>query len=408
MRILAISHLYPHANETRYGIFVARQLEAMAACGAEITLIVPRAIRPKSLLRLFGMSAEKSHASPLCKYDGVRAISVPYVTIPGAWYNNVRGLVVERALANTAVRLHQEQKFDVIYATNLFLGGDVAVRLGRRLSIPSTCLAIGTDVNTVPNMSTQLRRTYERIVKGLSGVLACGESLARKIDELRDDRALCVYGVVDLEVFHPVDDKHTLRVELGLPTNKQIVVYAGYLYKTKGLLELIAAFERVHATQPDAVLVLCGGGKDESEIKAAADSSDCSAAIHFLGPIPPDQVHLYLQASDVFTLPSHAEGMPNAVMEAMACGLPVVSTQVGGLPDALENCKGAILVPPKQVEPLAEALGMCLADADKLDQMSEEAKAKATSSFGAVPNAKKILGHLAHVVENMSGGHQKE
>jgi len=405
MRILAISHLYPHSNETRYGIFVARQLEAMAACGADITLIVPRAIRPKALLRLFGMSAEKNHASPLCQYDGVHAISVPYVTIPGAWYNNVRGLVVERALAETVLRLHQEQNFDVIYATNLFLGGDVAVRFGRRLNIPSTCLAIGTDVNTVPNTSSQLRRTYERIVKGLSGVLACGESLARKIDELRDDKSLCVYGVVDLDVFHPVDDKHALRVELGLPTNKQIVIYAGYLYKTKGLLELVAAFDRVHATHPDTVLVLCGGGKDESEIRAAV-SSGCAAEIHFLGPIAPDEVHRYLQASDVFTLPSYAEGMPNAVMEAMACGLPVVSTQVGGLPDALGNCKGAVLVPPKQVEPLAEALSMCLADADRLDQMSAEATAKAAGSFGAVPNAQKILSYLANIVEDNSDGYQ--
>ena len=393
MRILALSHLYPHTAEPRYGIFVARQLEAMAKCGAEITLLVPRPYRPKFLLSALGRSKTLTHETELIPFDGVEARMIVHPALPGAWYKSYVGSVAAKVASATVRELHQQQKFDVIYATDLYVSGDMAWRLGEQFGIPSTCLAIGSDVNEVPHLSPRLSATFDTIVNKLSGTLACGESLAEIIEQKRSDHCLCVYGVVDTERFKPTDDRASLRDALRLPQDKTIFLYVGYLWKRKGLLELIQAFERLQKQHGQCHLVLCGEGEDEVAIRQAATDSSQAQSIQFAGAVPPDEIHRYMQASDVFTLPSYNEGMPNAVMEAMACGLPVVATSVGGLPAALKDCEGAILVPPREVSPLAEAL-FSTVDETRRQSMGAAARAKAVETFGAIPNAQRILDFL--------------
>lgn len=397
MRVLAISHLFPHASEPRYGIFVARQLQAMAACGAKITLIVPQPRVPSLLTRLMGRNPHKDRQ--LLQFEGITAISVPCLGLPGVWFKQFSGAVAARAMMSRVQQLHAETPFDVIYATNLFLGGDAAIRVGKELGIPAACLAIGTDVNVEPMLSSSLQTTYGRVVTGLDGVLSCGESLATEMEKLRTDKCLCVYGVVDLDTFRPAEDVQSIRAQLDLPRDRQIVLYVGYLLKEKGLFELIRAFEKTRQRQPEAMLVLCGEGKDGAELRSLATEFD-GDAIRFVGAVEPDRVSCYMQAADLFVLPSYGEGMPNAVMEAMACGLPVVATQVGGLPAALGDCPAAILVPPRQESLLEHAIDTVLQqDAASRKQMRREARGKALASFGAKPNAKRILQFLQQLVD---------
>ena len=217
MRILAVSHLFPHASEPRYGIFVARQLEAMAKAGAEIELIVPVACPPHQLLQLTGIRKPRRK---LLEVAGVSSRVVPYPGLPGAWYKAHVGGVAGRRVVPLALQRHHDKPFDVVYGTNLFLGGDIAVRLGKRLGIPSSCLAIGSDVNHEPAISPRLLAAFNRIVGGLSGLLACGQSLADKLTDMRGDRCLCVYGVVDLDRYRPHHDRQKLRLKLGYPPEK--------------------------------------------------------------------------------------------------------------------------------------------------------------------------------------------
>ena len=141
--------------------------------------------------------------------------------------------------------------------------------------------------------------------------------------------------------------------------------------------------------------MLCGAGDDEKVIKEAAANSAAKQNIHFVGSVNPDEIHKYMQAADVFTLPSYAEGMPNAVMEAMACGLPVVTTSVGGLPAALDGNDGAILVPPRDVPSLANALTSLLSDAKLQTRMGIAARELAERDFCVKRNAQRILEYLA-------------
>jgi glycosyltransferase involved in cell wall biosynthesis len=121
--------------------------------------------------------------------------------------------------------------------------------------------------------------------------------------------------------------------------------------------------------------------------------------VRMAGEVEPEQMKKWMWASDLFVLASHTEGMPNVVMEAMACSLPVVATAVGGLPEAVGDCDGAILVPPKNVDELEKAIMKVISNKQLREQMQIAARKRAKERFGGKRNACLILNYLQKIVE---------
>jgi teichuronic acid biosynthesis glycosyltransferase TuaC len=402
VKILAISHLFPNLKEKRYGIFVARQLSEISRLGAEITVIVPRIWCP-GLLRHFDRWKNYDHNCPLCRFEGIETISVPYLRLPGNFYNRWSGPVAFGAMKSKALELHKSKKFDVIYATDFFPDGDAAVRLAKYLKLPAACLGIGVDVNITAFSSKTIYRHFVRTAKALDGTLACGQSVAERIKAVTGKNPLCVYGVLDLDEFSPVPDKIPERKELNLPPDKTIALYAGYLTKRKGVYDLLEAIYRVQKKCPDILPVICGSGPEETAMSRLIHKKGMEHSVHMAGEIEPEQMKKWMQASDLFVLASHTEGMPNVVAEAMACGLPVVTTAVGGLPEAVGDCDGAILVPPENIEELEKAILKVISSNQLRRHMQTAARKKAEERFGGKHNARLILDYLQKIVEEHKG-----
>jgi teichuronic acid biosynthesis glycosyltransferase TuaC len=402
VRILAISHLFPNLKEKRYGIFVARQLSEISRLGAQITVIVPRVWCP-GLLRHFDRWKNCDHKSPLCRFEGIETFSIPYLRPPGNFYNRWSGLAAFRAMKSRSLKLHESRKFDVIYATDFFPDGDAAVRLAKYLKLPAACLGIGIDVNITAHSSKTIYRHFVRTAKELDGTLACGQGVADGIKAVTGKNPLCVYGVLDLEEFSPVPDKIPVRKELNLPPDKTIALYAGYLTKRKGVYDLLEAIYRAQKKCPDILLVICGAGPEEAAMKRLIREKGMEHTVHMAGEIEPERMNKWMQASDLFVLASHTEGMPNVVMEAMACGLPVVATAVGGLPEAIGDCDGVILVPPENVDEMEKAIAKIINNKQLKANMQIAARKKAEENFGAKRNARLILDYLKKIVEQKQG-----
>lgn len=398
VKILAISHLFPHLKEKRYGIFAARQLSEIHRLGAEITVIVPRVWCPRFLQR-FERWKDYDHNCPLCQFEGLNTISAPYIRPPGNWYNRWSGFVVFNVIRKKVLRLHKEKRFDIIYATDLFPDGDAAVRLSKYLRTPATCLCIGVDVNITAHTSNRMYRHFVKTAKALDGVLTCGQSVADGVKAVTGKNPLCVYGVLDLEEFSPASDKTSLRKELGLPSDKTIALYAGYLMKRKGIYELVEAFYRARQKYPHTLLVMCGGGPEKAGLENLARERNIEHSVLLVGEVEPEQMSKWMKASNLFVLASHTEGMPNVMMEAMACGLPVIATTVGGLPEAIGDCEGAILVPPKNIEALEEAMVKVIADHQLQARMQIASRTRAEERFSVKRNARRILDYLQEIVE---------
>ncbi len=398
VKILAISHLFPRVGEERNGIFVSRQLCALRRLGAEITVVVPLVWCPK-ILRRFRRWANYDHTRRLCQFDGIEALSVPYIRPPGNWYNRWSGLVVFQGIKGLVRELHRAKGFDIIYATDFFPDGDAAVRLSRCLGVPAACLCIGVDVNITAHSSKVIYSHFVGTARALQGTLACGRSVADGIDAVTSKRALCVYGVIDLEEFSPADDKESIRRELGLPAKKVIALYAGYLQERKGIYEMLEAFSRIASIDDNILLCVCGSGEEEERFGELVRRRNLTETIKVVGEVPPERMSRWVKASDLFVLATHTEGMPNVVMEAMACGLPVVATQVGGLPEAVADCEGAILVPARDVEKFKDAVLRVAQDEGLRRRMGAAARARAEERFEVMQNARRILEHLSGIVE---------
>ena len=162
----------------------------------------------------------------------------------------------------------------------------------------------------------------------------------------------------DLSVFQ-VRDRLEARERLHLDPASEIVLYIGRMDVKKGLRELVGAAAALRPQRRDLHVYLVGEGPDRHLIESAIQSNSATSYIHALPGCSFDEVAVWMTAADLVTLPSYMEGCPNVVLEALACGRPVVATNVGGIPEILSDECGC-LVPPREPVALAHALASVL------------------------------------------------
>jgi glycosyltransferase involved in cell wall biosynthesis len=159
------------------------------------------------------------------------------------------------------------------------------------------------------------------------------------------------------------------RQELGLPPKALAVGFVGWLLPIKGVSFLVQAMPGILAKHPASFLVLVGQGDDEVELRSLADSLGLDGRVIFLGWRP--DVEEVLACLDLLVLPSLNEGMGRVLVEAMAAGLPIVASEVGGIPDLVTNGENGLLVPPAAVPELASAICELLQDKARRTRMGE-------------------------------------
>ena len=161
-----------------------------------------------------------------------------------------------------------------------------------------------------------------------------------------------------------------------------LVLYAGRLRTRKAVAVLIEAFAQVVERRSDARLVLAGDGEHRATLEARVAELGLGESIRFLGAVPRAALDRWYEEADVFCLPSIYEGFPLAILEAMAAGLPVVSTLVSGIPEAVEHRRSGLLVQAESADELARALLELLDDPERRRALGEAARLRVAEHFG--------------------------
>jgi glycosyltransferase involved in cell wall biosynthesis len=245
-------------------------------------------------------------------------------------------------------------KVDVVLGCWAFPDGVAAIRLAGMLGAASVVKVHGSDLNVLARQEP-FRRVMTRTLPKVGRLVAVSRPLAETAVELGvpAERVEIVRNGLDREVFR-IRDRAAMRAELGIHPGARWILYVGGLHRTKGVADLLEAFDRLAPACADLHLALVGDGPEAALVRQAAERHP--GRVVMAGALPAERVARWMGACDVVTLPSWNEGTPNVILEAFASGRRVVATRVGGIPDLVDSPELGTLVDARDVPALAEAL----------------------------------------------------
>jgi glycosyltransferase involved in cell wall biosynthesis len=355
MRVLIITKIFPNSVERLSSPFNRRQFaELSKLCEVEVLATIPW-FPGASALRRWSPAGRLSSVPAEEQIDGMHVRHPRFVFLPKIGHG-IAGPLYAASLATTSLRYRN--RVDVVLGAWAYPDGFAAVAIAQLLGVPSVVKLHGSDMNVVARMRGP-RQGLKWALPRASRIVAVSGPLGERARELgvAAERIDIVPNGVDRQVFRPADRAEARR-QLGLDPSRKLVLYVGHLKETKGVFDLLKAFKLMRDELSDAQLVLVGGGAGGAACRALAEELGVSAT--FAGEQPHERIPLWFAAADVVTLPSWNEGMPNVVVEALACGRPVVATAVGGIPEIVKGDSGE-LVPARAPEALGKALVRTLA-----------------------------------------------
>ena len=253
-----------------------------------------------------------------------------------------------------AYRLLKRTKSDIIHAQNIGIGRFVYL-LNKSLKKPYVIWARGSDVDSL--FTDKKVDALKKGLKKADAVISLTDDMKDKIKKACDREIFVIPNGIDLEQFKGLSKKD-LRKKFGLNKTDKTILYVGTLRPVKGLTYLIRAMKTID--DKDAKLLLVGRGPDRENLEELVKKLKIEKSVKFVGRVPNKDVFEYMCASDVLVLPSLSEGFPNVILEAMASGLPVVTTNVGGLPEIVKDNVNGFLVDLENSEQLSEKLSLLL------------------------------------------------
>lgn len=325
--VLVLSTLYPNALDPRRGTFVARSAEALAKRGDwKVSVVNPIGLSPLAL----GRSRALAGLPQVAREGGVTVHRARYTLLPGIGARrNVAAMA--RAVLPLAQHIHRESPIDLVDAQLFFPDGPAAAEVARALGLPLSVMARGPELARWSGQD-HARRQMVAAAQAARGLLAVSRASTAQLAALGVDpaRITLLPAGLDRDRFRPFNHtrlRRQLSAELGfaMPDNAPLVVCAGALTERKGQAIVIRALRLVEGAR----LVLAGTGEDLGRLRALAASARVADRVFFAGAVDHDLMPLILSAADVSVLPSAAEGMANVWVESLACGTPVVTSDVG-------------------------------------------------------------------------------
>lgn len=343
MKILFFSNVYPTPWQPTRGAFNLSMVEALRLSGHEVTVVVPVNF------------VERARAPRDRTSEAPRQDDVTYATyfappmIVRYQYHRFMWACVRKCLRRVAAAT----KPDVILSFWLHPDGAVAQRLGREIGVPVVPMAGGSDVLVITRDPAR-RRAVESVLRDAPAVLTNGETLRSAVVALgaNPDRVFAFRRGVDSARFR-LGDRARDRAEREIPQDARVLLFVGNLLDVKGPDLLLDAVVACASVAPWNV-VWVGDGPNRAALQQRAIASGLGPRMRFVGRIDRDALPGWYRSADYLVLPSRSEGIPNVLLEAMACGTPYLAFDVGGVREVTPEA--AWLLPKEDVSAMAGAL----------------------------------------------------
>ena len=377
MKVCLLTHAYPRFPNDTTAPFVEFTAETLQKHGIYVTVLTPdtpkfartpadhsvnlqtyRYFFPRQLQRL-------GYANTLvndCELKRYVYLLAPFMFLSGIFH---------------LCRLHRKHHFNIIHTFWLLPNGFIGAVVSKLCKTPLMVALRGSDI-FISKQNLVFRAMARWTLKQATMVTTVTPTFFRDLEDFgvpKEKRRLIPNGShPNLFPVPPSARLSALRQHLSIPENNLIVFALGRIVLKKGFDILIQALSSVREKVPNVTLVIGGDGTDLERLKTLAEEFSVSESIRFPGTVSRTDVPAYFHLCDIFTLPAifdpkgNVDGCPNVILEAMACGKPVVASGISGIPVVVKANETGILVEEKNVTQLAAALVVLLTDKQKREQ----------------------------------------
>lgn len=351
IRTLLFSTLYPSSVRPSHGIFVETRLRHLLASGEVETRVVAPVPWFPFLHPAFGEYAKHAAVPRHEERNGILADHPRYLLLPKVGMNSAPYTLARAGLKVVERLIASGYDFDLIDAHYFYPDGVAATMIGKVLNKPVVITARGTDINLIPQFDKPHRLILQAAEECAAMITVC----AALKDELvalgaKADKIVALRNGVDLELFKP-EDRTAARESFGM-NGKFAIASVGHLIERKGHHLVIEALQQT----PDAELYIAGAGEEDANLRALAARQGVADRVHFLGAMPQAKLRTLYNAADCLVLPSSREGWANVLLEAMACGTPVVATNVWGTPEVVAAPEAGVLMESRSAQGCAAGI----------------------------------------------------
>lgn len=389
-KILVLTHSFPTKHNPIAGIFILNQLEQLKKF-CDIKVIYPYPYVPR--IRIFNPYRRFSEVPFKETVSGIEVCHPKYFMIPRAllrtkllhFYLAVESFFSYLSSKRLAVRIVKDWNPNIIHMHGSFSEGQLSVMLKKKYHKPLLITVYGEDITRYTKQFPS-SNLIKFSLNNADAIICQSNFLKEEIERagIHGKRFHIIPMGFHIGNFRP-RDKAKSRKMLDLPIEKKIILFVGHLIERKGVKYLIQAVKSVVGKHKDTLCLIVGKGELESSLKGMASELKLNDYVKFLGLKTNEEVSCYMNACDVFVLPSLNEGLPVVLCEALACGKPVVATNVAGTPEIVNNDVG-FLVKPKDAEDLAEKIEFALSKKWDKKKILERA-----SNFSTAASAKKLV-----------------
>jgi len=354
LKILISTTIFPNRADITRCVFEKKLADEMQdQCQLNVTVPVPY-VPP--FLAPEGYSAYRS----LPKKDSLDGLEIShprYFVIP-KFFRSLHAFFWFGSLFPHYRKIFKTNKPDAILGIWAYPDGLTNLLLAKAHSIPIVIACRGSDINRLIKLPIH-RKLIAWTLKRANYILSVSEALKTEIVKLGvpAENVIVIPNGVETEKFKPISQA-LARKQLNLNTSDKIIVTVSRLSYEKGVDVLINAIAKL--SDHSVTLALVGDGAERATLEALVKTLGVEDRVKFYGSIPNHEIPLWLNAADVFALGSRTEGWPNVLMEALSCGTPIVSTNVGGIPEIINSPELGILVPPENPSEMAKSLQTAL------------------------------------------------
>ena len=388
MKVLVISHMYPSTFDETAGIFIHQQVKELQRQGCEIKIISPVPWTPFPIKHLSKKWKRYSQVPAKMIWDGIEVHYPRYLSFPKALFFASSGNRMYSGIRELVNELGKDFRFDVIHAHVALPDGFAAMMVNRRYNRPLVVTIHGQDLQTTLHKNASCKKALAKVFEHADKIV----TVSTKLKEIAKTEISFPEKIAVIS--NGVDPEELVARENALTASYadyKVILSVCHLIRSKGLDINLKAVSKLVKKYPNLKYVVVGAGPEISSLRQLTHDLNLDRHVEFIGQQSHDKVMEYMEIADVFSLPSWNEAFGVVYIEAMMHGKPIVACQGEGIGDVIENNITGLLVKPKDVESLIEAIDSLLENPHKAQEIGERAKKLVLENYTWEKNAQSYI-----------------